>query len=861
MESRKKRYAILRDHRNWEGVTTSGLQAERDGAFTLARIPGAVDGQRITLASPFDSEPSGLAAGDCQDVYIVDTVNHRVIRIDGVCETRMVIPGGSGSGNTLGRFDQPRGLLIANNSLYVADSGAGRVLVFRLPTLELRAIWEDPLQEPVGLAADSLGRVYVLDRGLNSVLRFNGWGSADEPYNTKMANQPDLESPFCVAIDGKDVLYVADDHTNAVLRFDAAGKALDKLPDTLAPLRPRALAARGDRLYVAGAEDGQVWVCDCKAEVYIGSLADYRGPVAAMVVDETGALYIKPGMDESIYRLQADASYVAAGTLTSGPLDAGVDTEWFRVHVQAEAPEGSELTLQTFVSDDPTIEPQDSNWKDALALDILVPPLPVNGNGQPIFKRYLWLRAQLKSDVRRMSPRLVQVRAETSGDSYLNYLPAIYRRDDAPQRFLERWLALFGSKLGDWELAIEEMARRFDPATTPEEYLSWLATWLAFDLPQGAGAGEMRSMLLHAHELYRRRGAPSGIREFVKLYTGVHPHIFEAFRERGVWQLGETSSLGFDTALAAGSPDGMIVPGLTPADPHYLGLRGDYYLGLDFAQLRLTRTDAEINFDDAEMNFDWEIESPVSTDPADKFSVRWSGQLQPRYSEVYTFSTYTDDGVRLWLDGQLIINKWVDQPPTEHSGRIALTAGRWYAITMEYYENGGNATAKLFWSSRSQPREIVPSSRLYSVRDENADLESPSPGETLLVGRTVVGESGLLAASDFGMPLFSETAHLFTVAVAAAQVPEASRRSALREVVDAEKPAHTDFHLCFIDARMRVGFQSRIGIDSIVAGPPTPMELDGATLGFDSYLAAKEDEGHAARVGKHARIGCDAVIA
>src|SRR5262249_18822997 len=160
------------------------------------------------------------------------------------------------------------------------------------------------------------------------------------------------------------------------------------------------------------------------------------------------------------------------------------------------------------------------------------------------------------------------------------------------------------------------------------------ATWLAFELPQGADADEMRSLLLRTHELYRRRGTPSGIREFVKLYTGVHPHIFEAFRERKIWQLEKTSTLGFDTALAPISPDGMIVSGLTPADPQYMGLRGDYYLGVDFAQLKLTRTDAEIDFE-------WKAQSPDRLIPADKFTVRWSGQLQPRYSEVYTFSTYT----------------------------------------------------------------------------------------------------------------------------------------------------------------------------------------------------------------------------
>jgi hypothetical protein len=98
---------------------------------------------------------------------------------------------------------------------------------------------------------------------------------------------------------------------------------------------------------------------------------------------------------------------------------------------------------------------------------------------------------------------------------------------------------------------------------------------------------------------------------------------------------------------------------------------------------------------------------------ADSFSVRWIGQVEPLYSETYTFYTNTDDGVRLWVDGQLIVDHWVDQSPTEWSGTIALSAGIQYDIEMEYYENGGGAVAELRWSSASQAKEIIPQGQLY----------------------------------------------------------------------------------------------------------------------------------------------------
>jgi glucose/arabinose dehydrogenase len=136
------------------------------------------------------------------------------------------------------------------------------------------------------------------------------------------------------------------------------------------------------------------------------------------------------------------------------------------------------------------------------------------------------------------------------------------------------------------------------------------------------------------------------------------------------------------------------------------GLRGEYYDNIDFTNLKLTRTDATINYD-------WGTGSPDASIGVDTFSVKWTGQIEAKYNETYTFFSTTDDGVRVKINNQLVIDRFVDQPPTVASGAIALQAGQKYDIEIDYYENGGGAVAKLEWASSTQTRQIVPSTQLY----------------------------------------------------------------------------------------------------------------------------------------------------
>jgi len=136
------------------------------------------------------------------------------------------------------------------------------------------------------------------------------------------------------------------------------------------------------------------------------------------------------------------------------------------------------------------------------------------------------------------------------------------------------------------------------------------------------------------------------------------------------------------------------------------GVRADYYKGMNFENFVLTRTDPQINFN-------WG--NPGGPDPAvgdDNFSVRWTGEVEAAFTETYTFYPRTDEGVRLFVDGQLLVDRWIDRTVAENRGTIDLIAGNTYSLIMEYYENTGSAVAELHWSSPRTPKQLIPQAAL-----------------------------------------------------------------------------------------------------------------------------------------------------
>ncbi|MDB6068549.1 MAG: hypothetical protein JWR26_4757 [Pedosphaera sp.] len=170
----------------------------------------------------------------------------------------------------------------------------------------------------------------------------------------------------------------------------------------------------------------------------------------------------------------------------------------------------------------------------------------------------------------------------------------------------------------------------------------------------------------------------------------------------------------------------VIYPSPTP---NGTGITGQYFRNSN------TNYSSSVNFNptnlvltrmDSAIDFVWGTTSLPITNTG-TYTVRWTGQIEPQYSETYTFDANTDDGVKLYVNDQLIIDRWVTQGATDSLGTIALQAGVHYNIRMDYFNNGGSAVAHLSWYSPSQSKQIIPSTRLFPTTVASAPTAVISP--------------------------------------------------------------------------------------------------------------------------------------
>jgi phage tail-like protein len=664
------RHARLRDGARWAEVSLDGLEVMPDGTVELRRVPAVTPPY---VAAPGFAEPSGLALDSRCGLYLTDTPGQRVIRdaLDG--PHRSVVPGVPGAG---GPFEEPRGICVGPFGwLFVADAAAGKILVLSTPDLSVRDVWSSGLSRPVAVAPAGGEGVYVLDAGLDRVLRFDPFGVADAAFDGRLAPPTGPEHPRAITAATDGTLYVAV--ARGVEPFTPAGAPAGSRLAT--GTRPQALAVRADVIYVADTRSGEILLVSRLDGDELGRVDGFRGPVSALAAGPDGRLYIKTGSDDHYLVAEPGTGRVRHGTLaTDQPLDAGENASWWRATADADVPDGAAVSLE--LAAEP--EQRAPRWVQAAASDTLVEPLLDQAS-------WLRLRVTLIANETGESPTLHQVRAETAGDDYMRYLPAVYARDAGAGKPVEQLLAVAKAQLGDLEGEIGLLARRFRTATASPLELERLARWLAFPLPELVAAEQdperVRQLLDEAPELDESRGTLHGVRRAVEIYAGAWAAIIEDFRTRGLWQLGD-AAVGFETQLAPTAVDGTVV------------------------------------------------------------------------------------------------------------------------------------------------------------------------------GSTAVGSTGPESAETWGSALFAATAHRFSVLVPAAQAPTPDDRRRVRDTIERDKPAHARYHLCFTAPRLRVGFQSRVGLDAIVGVPRDTFQLDSTMrLGLETQTA-EDGEPQAAAAGHKGQLGIDALV-
>ncbi|WP_217145595.1 PA14 domain-containing protein [Streptomyces sp. AC627_RSS907] len=180
------------------------------------------------------------------------------------------------------------------------------------------------------------------------------------------------------------------------------------------------------------------------------------------------------------------------------------------------------------------------------------------------------------------------------------------------------------------------------------------------------------------------------------------------------------------------------------------GLKGEYYTqsapgAFDFHELKATGFDPQLDFDTLEPRLNF------ATGRSDDVSVRWTGKLVPEKTGAHTFSITGDNGFRLWIDGELAIDHWVDDWDREQTARpIELTAGQSYDLKLEYFEHYGGSNLHLRWTEPGGSKEPVPQSA-FRLPD-GFDYDGATATTVLGTGRTL--------KLDFARPLAAAPAGL-----------------------------------------------------------------------------------------------------
>ncbi len=222
-------------------------------------------------------------------------------------------------------------------------------------------------------------------------------------------------------------------------------------------------------------------------------------------------------------------AYKKDGYYQPGPLDSGIpDCQWHRIVIDADIPRNSYLEMKVYTSDlpNPVNASPEVHMFTGDVRDLLIRA----GSGE-----YIKLEIGFHGDGLE-TPVLRQVKIYYPRLSYLRYLPAIYQDDAQSRDFLERFLSVFESMLFASDETISNLPVYFDPMAAPDDFLEWLAGWLALDRYELLGE-KNREFMQRAVEFYRQKGTAAGLASLVSFLTGreccVKEYMNNVFRSYG----------------------------------------------------------------------------------------------------------------------------------------------------------------------------------------------------------------------------------------------------------------------------------------------------------------------------------------
>ncbi len=625
MQSGHDNFRYLNREGKWLNFNWRGLEVSPEGALRLLSSPRLVDpGPQLPATGPAPCAPSGTAIDDSGRVFY-SIPDENCVVASGGCDPDQKSLECLTAALGLNGLKQPRGLLVLSHPgrLVVVDSGNDRLLFYDLVDFELREVWggkginsvpnatdtADRFKEPWTVAADNHERnLYVLDAGNRRVLKFARTGEMDRVFlkNIQHCNVISYPGALAVSGSGNDTrVFVADLNTNKVFVFDETGhQVLDKQG------HPIVMAVPGmGSIFAMAASDATLYAGDNKQQrilsfaftngfPFSGEAAGFRGFVTALAVDpKNKKLLVNSSAAASPLVLDEHAAYLGFGFLWSDAIRAQAGpVNWNRLQASVTDAAGSHVEFHYALTDQAITPPIDDGaenpfhhgaWQavpadveDFLLGDVRTP--------------FLFVAARFSSD-RSSTPLLSQMRVEFDVESYMQYLPRIYREPSLARMervgeppgsspdsdFLKRLVNLFQGLFEDVEIEVDSLERYFDPHAAPSDALSWLATWLAVELDLGEPEARIRESIARAFRRYQWRGTIRGLRLALLEDAGVHATISEPISAGTVWAMstpsacssaptGSKALLGADTRLTSMEPGGAVLGSTAQLDHSYL---------------------------------------------------------------------------------------------------------------------------------------------------------------------------------------------------------------------------------------------------------------------------------------------------
>jgi len=209
------------------------------------------------------------------------------------------------------------------------------------------------------------------------------------------------------------------------------------------------------------------------------------------------------------------------------------------------------------------------------------------------------------------------------------------------------------------------------------------------------------------------RGTEFGVR--TRQGSPAEVHVFTGLVDAELAAQRQPVKQGAAARLDAAASSITAVPLDTAGFVRFLpsrGLFGEYFDTVDLRNRVTTRVDSVIDLTDPS----WDLAPPgTGVTPDGGYSIRWTGFVRVDRPGDWTFTTMSNDGVRLFVNRTRLIDNWKTHTEMEDRATIKLPAAGWYPLRLEYFQSDKTMTMQLLFAGPGQVRQIIPATHLSTI--------------------------------------------------------------------------------------------------------------------------------------------------